>query len=100
MGNARHHPFHQANVGAVVQWPKAQSVQQRNRSGTHRENIAQNSANPSRRTLKWLHRRRVVVAFDFESKAMTVTKINNACVLPRTHQDARPLGGETAEQWA
>jgi hypothetical protein len=40
------------------------------------------------------------MAFDFESEAMAVTEIDNTCVLPRTHQNARPLSGEATEQWA
>ena len=100
MGNAGHHTLHQTNIGAVIQWPKTQRIEQRNRPCTHREDVTKNSANPSSSTLKWLHRRGVVMTFNFESKAMAFTKINNACVLPRTHQNAWPLGGEPTKQRA
>ena len=77
---------------------KPQRVQIENRTRTHRKNIADNSAHPSRCTLERLHRARVIVALHFECHSPAVTDVDNPGILfARTDQHARTIRGEFAQ---
>ena len=68
---------------------KAERVENRDRTGTHRENIAQNAADTGCGALKWLNCRRVVVALDLEGHAEAVADVDDARVFAGTLQNGR-----------
>ena len=76
---------------------EAQRIEDRYRSRPHREHVAQNTADPSRRTLIGLDEGRVVVALDLEYDRVAVADVDNAGVLARAADDARPRGRQGLE---
>ena len=98
MGNAGHNAFHQANVGGILKWAEAQSVQQRDRTGPHREDVTQDAAHPCGRPLKGFDGGGVVVAFDLEGQPMAPTEIHHTSVFAGSNKDAWSLRGETTQQ--
>jgi hypothetical protein len=79
--------------------PKRSGVEQRDRPGSHGEDVAQDAAHPGGGALERLHRRGVVVAFDLEGGGRCPSPtIHHAGVLARAHQDAGAAGGEALQQ--
>src|SRR5580692_6561833 len=74
----------------MLERSELERVHARYRSRAHRENIAQDSADPGRRALVRLDERRMVMAFDFENCRPAVADINRAGIL------ARPLHHQLA----
>ncbi len=91
--DARHQVSRQWVVGAA----EAQRIQQRDRPRAHREDIAQDAADPGRRALVGLDERGVVVALDLEDHRVAVTDIDDPGILPGAADDARPAGRQGAE---
>ena len=80
----------------VVERTEAQRVHERDRAGTHREDVADDPADAGRRTLVRLDRGRVVVALDAERDREAVADVDDAGALARTDEHPRRLGGEPA----
>ena len=66
---------------------EAKRIHHRERTCTHRQDVANNAAHAGRRSLIRLHVRRVVVAFDFERHRPAISDVDDACVLPDPHQE-------------
>jgi len=71
-----------ARVLGSLNRSKAQRVHYRDRPRSHGENIAQNSADASGRSLKRFYKRRVIVRLDLESARPTIADINDASIFP------------------
>ena len=71
---------------------EAEAVEQRHRPGAHRDDVAEDAADPGGSALEGLDRRRVVVALDLEGDRLAVTEVEHARVLARPLQDARAGG--------
>ena len=71
-------------------------VEDRDRPGAQREDVAQDPADAGRRALERLDRRRVVVRLDLERDRVAAADVHRARVLARAHHDARPLGRQAA----
>ena len=56
VGDASHHPLHQAGIAGLLKRPKPQCIEQGHGAGTHGENVAQDPAHTGGGTLKGLHR--------------------------------------------
>ncbi len=67
---------------------EAEPVEQRDRAGAHRDDVAEDPADTGRRALERLDRRRVVVRLDLESDRETVAEVDHAGVLARSLQHA------------
>ena len=85
-----------------VQRTEAERVHHRHRPGAHREDVADDAADPGRRTLVGLDVRRVVVALDLERDRVALADVDDAGVLADARQHlarARHLGdlGELLE---
>ena len=81
----------------VVERPEPQRVHERDGTRPHREDVADDAADPGGRTLVRLHRRRVVVTLDAHSHGHTVADVDHAGTLAGTDQHPRCLGGEAPE---
>ena len=77
---------------------EAQPVEQRDRAGAHRDDVAQDPADPGRSALEGLDRARMVVALDLEGDGLALADVDDARVLARALEDARPLDREAAQQ--
>ena len=99
MGDAGHNPFDQPDVDGILQRAETQRVQQRDRAGSHGEDVPQNSADPGGSPLKGLHRRWVVVALNLEGQAMAIPQIDHTGVLTRPHQNPRAFRWKPTQQW-
>jgi len=73
-------------------------VEERNRTGAHCEDVAEDPADASRRSLERLDRRRVVVALHLERHREPVSDVEHAGVLARSLHDALSLRGEPLQQ--
>ena len=71
-------------VGRIAE---AQRVEDRDRPGAHREDVAQDPADAGRGALVRLDRRGVVVRFDLERDAQAVADVDDAGVLARAGDD-------------
>ena len=85
-------------VEARVAGREAQPVEQRDRPRAHRDDVAQDPADPGRRALERLDRRRVVVALDLEADRLAVAEIEHARVLTGALQHAFPLRGKPFQE--
>jgi len=77
---------------------ETEPVEQRDRPRAHGDDVAQDPADPGRRALERLDRRRVVVALDLERDRLAVAEVDDACVLARALEDARRVGREALEE--
>ncbi len=91
--DARHRP-----VEARVAGREAKAVEERDRPGSHSDDVAQDPAHPGRRSLERLHGGGVVVALDLEADGLAVAEVDHAGVLTGALQDAFPLGGKPFQQ--
>ena len=66
----------------VVRGAEAQAVEQRDRPGAHRDDVAEDAADPGRGALERLDRGGVVVALGLEGDGEPVTEVEHAGVLP------------------
>ena len=76
---------------------KAERVENRDRAGAHREDVAQDAADTGCGALKWLNCRRVVVALDLEGHAEAVADVDNARVFAGTLEYGWPSRRKAAQ---
>ena len=100
VGDARHHPLHQADVAGLFKGPEAQGVEEGDRPSAHGEDVPKDASHPGGGPLKRLDGRWMVVALDLEGQPLALAQVHHAGVLARAHQDAGAAGGELAEQGA
>ena len=86
------------SVEVVVGRAEAQPVEQRDRPRAHRDDVAEDPADPRRRPLERLHRRGVVVALDLERDRLTVAQVDHPGVLARPLQDSFSRGRKPLQQ--
>ena len=77
---------------------EAQTVQDRDRARSHRDDVSQDSPDARGCALERLHRGRVVVRLDLERDRLAVADIDHARVLTRPQQNAFPTGGKPFQQ--
>ena len=65
---------------------KAQRVHHSHRTRTHRQDVANNPADPRGRPLIWLHIRRMIVRLNLEGDSPAVTDVDNASILTNTDE--------------
>ena len=85
--SVRADPAHSARE-RVTRLGEAQSVEQRDRARTHRDDVPENPADPRRGALERLHRRGMVVALHLERDREPVPEVEDAGILARPLQDA------------
>ncbi len=83
---------HQALGARMGRIAKAQGVEQRDRPRSHREHIAHDAADPGRCALGRFDKARVIVALHFEHASEPIANIDDAGILARALDDARPAG--------
>src|SRR6202451_4466248 len=76
---------------------EAQRIHHRHRPCAHGENIAQNAANASRRSLKRLDETRMIMRFDFEGARPAVADVDDARVLARPLQHQLAARGQSLQ---
>ena len=74
-----------------VRRAETQPVEQGHRTGPHRDDVAQDPADPGRRALEGLDRTRVVVRLDLERDRLALAEVDDAGVLARPLEHA-PAG--------
>ena len=72
---------------------EAEAVEQRDRPGAHRRDVAEDPADAGRGALERLDRRRVVVALDLERDRLAVAEVEHARVLARPLSTRSPVDG-------
>ena len=85
-----------AHLGMVGP-PEAQRVEVGDRPRAHREDVAQDSADPGRRALIGLDVARVVVALHLEDGGLPVADVDHAGILARAADHPRRLGRQLLE---
>ena len=91
--DARHDAFGDPPAAGVVERAEAERVHDRDRSGPHGEDVAEDAADAGGRALVGLDGRRVVVALDAEGGGDAVADVDDAGVLARSDEDPA-LGGQ------
>src|SRR5712664_2819220 len=89
VADAAHHPREQIAVARVVHRAKAEAVEQRHGTRTHRKDVAEDAAGAGRGPLIWLDGRRMVVRLDLEGDSPTAGQPQHAGVLARALDDLR-----------
>jgi hypothetical protein len=82
----------------VVGLAEAKPVEQRDRPGSHRDDVAEDAADPGRGALEGLDGRRVVVAFDLERDRLAFAEVDDAGVLAGPLEDAGRRGREALQK--
>ncbi len=77
---------------------EAQAVEQRDRPGAHRRDVAQDAADAGGGALERLDRRRVVVALDLERDREAVAEVEHAGVLAGALEDTRAVARKAPQQ--
>ncbi len=85
-------------VEVVVGRAEAQPVEQRDRPRAHRDDVAEDPADPRRGALERLDRRGVVVALDLERDRLAVAEVDHARVLARALQHSVSRGRKPLQQ--
>ncbi len=75
-----------------------EAIEQCDRPSSHRDDVAEDAADPRRRALERLDGRGMVVALDLEGDRLALAEIDHARVLARALQHTRTGRGQTAEQ--
>src|ERR1700756_4551435 len=84
----------------MVRAAEAQRIEDRDRPRPHREDVAQNAADPGRRALIGLDEGRVIVALHLEDAGLAVADIDDAGVFAWALDDPRGLGRQFAEMYS
>ena len=63
------------------QWPKSERVQQRYRTGAHREYVPNNAPYARRGSFVWFDGRRMIVRFNFHDDGETISDVDDTSVL-------------------
>ncbi len=95
--NAGDHAAQELGRARVIRTAKAQRIEASDGAGAHREHIAQDSADSCGRALVRLDKARVVVRLHLEDRGETIADVDDARVLPRPLNDARPFGRQTPQ---
>ena len=82
----------------MIRLGEAEAVEDRDRPGAHRDDVAQDPADTGRRSLERLDRRGVVVRLHLEGDRLALAEIDHPGVLTGALQDAFPLGGKPFQQ--
>src|SRR5207237_6885131 len=77
---------------------ETQTVEQRHRPRAHRDDVAQDAADAGGGALERLDRGRMVVRLDLERDRLALTEVDDARVLARPLQHARPGTGQAAQE--
>src|SRR5207247_10671752 len=85
-------PPHQVARLWMVGAAKAERVQHRDRPRAHREDVAQDAADPGRRTLVGLDERGMVVALDLEDDRVAIADIDDPGILAGPADEPGPAG--------
>jgi hypothetical protein len=85
-------------VEVVPVGAEPEPVEQRDRPRSHRDDVAQDPADPGRRALERLDRGRMVVRLDLERDREPVAEIEDARVLARSLQHTLACGRQPAQQ--
>ena len=100
MGDPGNHPGEQPAHLGIVQFAKTQGVQCGDRTGPHGENVADDAAHASGRTLEGFNGAGMVVGLDLEGDGHAVPDIDDAGILlTRADQNLVPLGGKGLQDW-
>ena len=83
-----------------VRRAEPEPVEQRDRPGAHRDDVAEDPADAGRGALERLDRGRVVVRLDLERDGEAVADVDHAGVLAGALQHALALGGQPAQERA
>src|SRR4030095_16472860 len=79
----------------LCDWPEAKRVQAEFRARANSENVANNSPDAGRRTLKWLYGAGMIVALDLEGNRPAIADIDNTGVFfAGFHQNIGPGRGK------
>ena len=95
--DSRHDALEQIAGACVVERAEAQRVHHRDRTGSHREHVADDPADARRRALIGLDRRRMIVALDADGDRQPVAHVEDPGALAGPDQDPGRLGREAAE---
>ena len=98
MGDAGDNALDQTDIDGIIQRSETQRVEQRDRSGSHGEDVPQDPANPGGGTLEGLHRGWVVMTFNLEGQPMAIPQIDHASVFTGAHQDPRSVRWKATQQ--
>jgi ABC-type phosphate transport system permease subunit len=90
-------PFIAATMRDPAWIAEAERVENRDRTGAHREDVAQNAADTGCGALKWLDSRRVVVALDLEGHTKAIADVDDARVFAGTLQNGGTGRWKTAQ---
>jgi hypothetical protein len=82
----------------VVRLSEAEAVEQRDRPRTHRDDVAEDAADPGRGALERLDGGRVVVALDLEGDCLALAEVDDSRVLTGPLEDARRIRREALQQ--
>src|SRR5207244_9066838 len=82
----------------IIRIAEAERVEERDGTRAHREDIAQDAADPGRGALERLDERRMVVALDLEDQGPPVADVNGARVLAGPLQHPRAGRREPSEE--
>ena len=96
-GHATHDALGDPTAARVIERTETQRIHQRDRSGAHGEDVAQDAANARGRPLIGLNGRRMVVALDTNGGGDAVAHIDHTGVLAGTDQHPRGFGGQTLQ---
>ena len=77
---------------------EAQAVEERDGSGAHRDDVAENPADAGGGALEGLDRGRVIVALDLERDGEAVAEVEHARVLTRALEHARALARQPPQE--
>ena len=99
-GDARDHAFEQTRGPGVRRLAEPQRVQRGDRARAHGKHVPQDAAHAGRRALVRFDVARVIVALHLERHGQSAAHVDDARVLARPLQDARPLGRQVLEEAA
>ena len=100
VADAAHRPVEQEPRALGVELAEAEAVEDRDRPGAEREDVAEDAADPRRRPLERFDRARVVVGLDLEGDRLAVADVNRPRVLAGAHHDPLTLGRQPPQQLA
>ena len=96
--DAAHDPVDEVPRSGIRRVAEAERIEDGDRPGAHREDVAQDAADAGRRALVRLHRGRMVVRFDLERDRPAVADPHHAGVLARAGDDVVSPGRQRPEE--
>ncbi len=95
--DAGHDTLEQPPLARIVERPEEQRVHHRQRTGAHREDVAQDAPHAGGRPLVGLDCRGVVVALDTDGDRDAIARVHDAGILPRSDEHPWTGRGEAAQ---